>query len=79
MTLINSDCLMLLNIVESQKVAAGTVLLYTSIPVTLGAAYYYYTKGDIDLKIAGLLIPTVFIFACPVNGIASVIFCFEFG
>jgi uncharacterized membrane protein YfcA len=55
--------LMLLNIVKSQKTAAGTALLYTSIPVTLGAAYQYYTKGDVDLKVTAVLVPTVFIFA----------------
>ncbi len=55
--------LLLLNIVKSQKVAAGTALLYTSIPVTLGAAYQYYSKGDVDLKVTAILIPTVFIFA----------------
>ena len=55
--------LLFFDIVASQKMAAGTTLLYTSLPVTIGAAYEYYKRGDLDLKIAAILIPTGFIFA----------------
>ena len=43
--------------------AAGTTLLYTSVPLTIGAAYQYYKKGDIDFKLAGILIVTAFFFS----------------
>ena len=33
--------LLMFNIVKSQDIAAGTALLYTSVPVTIGAAYEY--------------------------------------
>jgi len=55
--------LLLFNIVSSQKIAAGTTLLYTSLPITIGAAYEYYKRGDLDLKIAAVLIPTGFLFS----------------
>jgi len=55
--------LLLLEIVKSQKTAAGTTLLYTSVPITIGAAYEYYKRGNVDYKIAAILIPTGFIFA----------------
>ena len=55
--------LMMLNIVDDQKMAAGTALLYTSVPVTIGAAYEYYENKNVDLVAAGILIPIVFIAA----------------
>ena len=55
--------LLVFNIVNSQKLAAGTTLLYTSVPLTLGAAYQYYKKDKVDLKIAGILIVSSFIFS----------------
>tara|TARA_B100000902_G_C27296709_1_gene910418 strand:- start:2114 stop:2491 length:378 start_codon:yes stop_codon:yes gene_type:complete len=55
--------LLLLGIVDNQRKAAGTTLLYTSVPLTLAAAYAYYRKGDVDLPIAGLLISTAIIFS----------------
>ena len=55
--------LLLFNIVSTQKIAAGTTLLYTSLPISIGAAYHYYKKGDVDLKIAAVLVPTAFIFS----------------
>lgn len=55
--------LLLFEIVEAQKMAAGTTLLYTSLPITIGAAYEYYKRGDLDLKIAAVLIPTGFLFS----------------
>ena len=55
--------LLLFNIVSSQKIAAGTTLLYTSLPISIGAAYHYYKKGDLDFKIAAVLVPTAFIFS----------------
>jgi uncharacterized membrane protein YfcA len=55
--------LLLFNIVSTQRMAAGTTLLYTSVPLTIGAAYQYYKKGDIDFKLAGILIVTAFFFS----------------
>ena len=55
--------LLMFNIVKSQDIAAGTALLYTSIPVTLGAAYEYYKRGKMDLNISLILIPTVIVFS----------------
>ena len=48
---------------KTQRQAAGTTLLYTSIPLTLAAAYEYYKKGSVDLTIAAILIPTALIFS----------------
>ena len=55
--------LMVFNIVKNQYVAAGTALLYTSVPISLGAAYQYYKNDSIDWEAAMILIPTVFIFS----------------
>jgi uncharacterized membrane protein YfcA len=55
--------LLLFNIVSTQRMAAGTTLLYTSVPLIIGAAYQYYKKGDIDFKLAGILIVTAFFFS----------------
>ena len=55
--------LLALGIVETQSQAAGTTLLYTSIPLTLAAAYEYYKKESFDLTIAAILIPTALIFS----------------
>lgn len=55
--------LLLFNIVSTQRMAAGTTLLYTSVPLTIGAAYQYYKKGDIDFKLAGILTVTAFFFS----------------
>ena len=55
--------LLLFNIVSDQQQAAGTTLLYTSVPLTLGAAYHYYKKGKVNLKIAAILIVSSFIFS----------------
>ena len=54
--------LLAFGIVPSQRMAAGTALLYTSVPITLGAAWQYYQKGDIDLQIAAVIIPITVIF-----------------
>ncbi len=53
--------LMALGLVSSQKTAAGTALLYTTVPVSIGAVYNYYKRGHVDWKIAAILIPTGFI------------------
>lgn len=53
--------LMILELVNNQRTAAGTALLYTSVPVSLGAVYEYYKTGHIDWEIAIILIPCVFI------------------
>jgi uncharacterized membrane protein YfcA len=50
--------LLMFNIVDNQKTAAGTALLYTSFPLTAGAAYQYYTKGNVDIKLAAILVST---------------------
>ena len=55
--------LLLLGILKTQEEAAGTTLLYTSVPVTIGAAYEYYKNGKVDLKLSGILIVTAFSFA----------------
>ena len=55
--------LLFFEIVSSQKIAAGATLLFTSVPITIGAAYEYYKKGDLDLNVASILIPTAFIFS----------------
>jgi uncharacterized membrane protein YfcA len=55
--------LLMFNIVDNQKMAAGTALLYTSIPVTIGAAYEYYKRKEIDWTVSLILIPTVIIFS----------------
>ena len=54
--------LLALNIVDTQRQAAGITLLYTSIPLTLGATYIYYKENQIDFKISIILIVTAFIF-----------------
>jgi len=53
--------LMALGLVSSQKTAAGTALLYTTIPVSIGAVYDYNKRGHVDWKIAVILIPIGFI------------------
>jgi|TARA_R110001599_G_scaffold350775_1_gene581403 uncharacterized membrane protein YfcA len=55
--------LLALGIIDTQKEAAGTTLLYTSIPLTLAAAYEYYKKGKVNFKVAAVLIPTALIFS----------------
>ena len=55
--------LIYLNIVDSQQEAAGTTLVYTSVPLTLGAAYIYYEKGKVNIDALKILIPTAFIFS----------------
>ena len=55
--------LLILGIVDNQKQAAGTALMYTSVPLTLSAAYIYYKKGDVDLTVSGILILTGIIFS----------------
>jgi uncharacterized membrane protein YfcA len=54
---------LMLGIVKTTSEATGTALLYTSLPVTLGAAYEYYRQGKINLKISAILSFTAFIFA----------------
>jgi uncharacterized membrane protein YfcA len=52
--------LMALELVSDQRTAAGTALLYTSVPVSLGTDEYYKT-GDVHWEAAAILIPYVFI------------------
>jgi uncharacterized membrane protein YfcA len=53
----------MLGIVDSQRKAAGTTLLFTSVPLTLAAAYAYYQKGDVDIQVALILVSTGIIFS----------------
>ena len=55
--------LMFLGLVDSQQEAAGTTLLYTTIPLTIGAVYVYYKEDKINFRLAAILIPTAFIFS----------------
>ena len=50
--------LLALGISNTQQEAAGTTLLYTSVPLTIVAAYEYYKKGKVDIGVAAVLIPT---------------------
>ena len=42
--------LLAFGIVDNEHTAAGTALLYTSVPVSLGATYLYYKQGYINLE-----------------------------
>lgn len=55
--------LLMSGIVKTQTEAAGTTLLYTSVPLTLAGAMEYYRQGNLDLKLAGILIIAGFIFS----------------
>jgi uncharacterized membrane protein YfcA len=55
--------LLALGIINTQQEAAGTTLLYTSIPLTLAAAYEYYKKDKVNFKVAAVLIPTALVFS----------------
>ena len=55
--------LLAFKIVKTQKEAAGITLFYTSVPLTLAAAYEYYIKGTIDFTIVAILIPTALLFS----------------
>jgi uncharacterized membrane protein YfcA len=55
--------LLAFGIIDTQKEAAGTTLLYTSIPLTIAAAYEYHKKGKVNFKIAAVLIPTALVFS----------------
>ena len=55
--------LLFMGIVKSQAEAVGTTLVYTSIPLTLGAAYTYYKDGKVDVKISSVLVITGLIFS----------------
>ena len=49
--------LLFFNLVDNQQEAAGTSLIYTTIPITLGGAYIYYKKNKINFKTLAILIP----------------------
>jgi len=55
--------LLAFGIVEDEHTAAGTALLYTSVPVSLGATYLYYKKGYVNIEAGLILIPIVFLFS----------------
>tara|TARA_B100001093_G_C26842631_1_gene1021284 strand:+ start:11 stop:391 length:381 start_codon:yes stop_codon:yes gene_type:complete len=55
--------LLFLNIVKTQQQAAAITLLYTSVPLTLGAAWEFHKRGKLDYKIAAICIIFGFIFS----------------
>lgn len=55
--------LLLFNIVKSQREAAAITLLYTSIPLTLGAAWQFHKRGKLDYWLASICIVFGFIFS----------------
>ena len=55
--------LLAFGIVDDEHTAAGTALLYTSVPVSLGATYLYYKKGYVNMEAGLILIPVVFLFS----------------
>lgn len=54
--------LLLLNIVKTHGEASGTTLSVFAVPVTLAAAYYYYTLGKVRLDITGILVVVLALF-----------------
>ena len=55
--------LLLFGIVKTQRQAAGTTLLFNTIPFMWAAAYEYYQRGDLDIKISAILVITSMIFS----------------
>ena len=55
--------LLALGIANNQREAAGTTLLFTALPITLGSAYEYYKRGHIDVHIAIILCIVAFVFS----------------
>ena len=55
--------LLLLKIVETQQQAAAITLVYTSVPLTLGAAWEFHKRGKLDYKIAAICILFGFTFS----------------
>ena len=55
--------LLAFGIVDNEHTAAGTALLYTSVPVSLGATYLYYKQGYVNIEAGLILIPIVFLFS----------------
>ena len=55
--------LLLFKIVETQQQAAAITLVYTSVPLTLGAAWEFHKRGKLDYKIAAICILFGFTFS----------------
>ena len=55
--------LLFFNIVKTQQEAAAITLLYTSVPLTLGAAWEFHKRGKLDYKIAAVCIKFGFTFS----------------
>jgi len=55
--------LLLFNIVKTQQEAAAITLLYTSVPLTLGAAWEFHTRGKLDYSLAAVCILFGFLFS----------------
>ena len=54
--------LLLLGIVETQKMAAGTTLITILAPLSILAAIEYYKKGNVDIKV-GIIITVAYMIA----------------
>ena len=59
--------LLLLGIVDTQKKAAGTTLITILFPLSILAAYEYYKKDNIDIKV-GLVITFAYMIAAWFGG-----------
>ena len=55
--------LLLTGLSDDQRHAAGTTLLTIVFPLSLGAVWTYYKKGDVDIPIALTIIAVYFIFS----------------
>ena len=52
--------LLLTGIIPDINTAVGTLLYAMLPPVTLGAVYYYYKRGEVDIKKGNILMVTLF-------------------
>ena len=54
---------MLLGVAKNQRIAAGTTLLTIIFPLSIGAVWTYYKKGDVDVPVAFTILGVYIIFA----------------
>jgi uncharacterized membrane protein YfcA len=52
--------LLLFGLEANQRIAAGTVLLSVVFPISIGAVWEYYKRGDVDI-VLGLLLTVTYI------------------
>lgn len=52
--------LLLTGIIPDINTAVGTLLYAMLPPVTLGGVYYYYKKGEVDIRKGNILMVTIF-------------------